>query len=110
MKWCVMVELIVSDGSLRFHEVSSGGSNARECSAATVSRKRAPIVREYSTLRLRHWGWPAAAQESAVKPCAKASRCSGFSFSRQVNDIGWTRPWSTAYHLPLLAFRSQCER
>ena len=36
MKWRVMVELTGSDGVVRSQEVSAGGSNASECSAATV--------------------------------------------------------------------------
>src|SRR5271155_1912069 len=36
MKWRVMVELTGSDGVIRSQEVSAGGSNASECSAATV--------------------------------------------------------------------------
>jgi hypothetical protein len=36
MKWRVMVELTGSDGIIRLQEVSAGGSNASECSAATV--------------------------------------------------------------------------
>jgi hypothetical protein len=36
MKWRVMVELIGSDGTVRSHEVSAGGTNAAECSAVTV--------------------------------------------------------------------------
>jgi hypothetical protein len=36
MKWRVIVELIESDGTVRSHEVSAGGSNKAECSAATV--------------------------------------------------------------------------
>src|ERR1700748_1359606 len=36
MEWRVMVELIASDGTVRTHEISTGGSNTAECSAATV--------------------------------------------------------------------------
>jgi hypothetical protein len=36
MKWRVMVELTASDGTVRTHEISTGGSNTAECSAATV--------------------------------------------------------------------------
>jgi hypothetical protein len=36
MKWRVMVELIGGDGTIRTHEISTGGSNTAECSAATV--------------------------------------------------------------------------
>ena len=36
MKWRVMVELTGSDGVVRSQEVSAGGSNASECSAATL--------------------------------------------------------------------------
>ena len=36
MKWRVIVELTGSDGVVRSQEVSAGGSNASECSAATV--------------------------------------------------------------------------
>ena len=36
MKWRVMVELTGSDGTVRTHEISTGGSNTAECSAATV--------------------------------------------------------------------------
>jgi hypothetical protein len=36
MKWRVMVELTESDGTVRTHEVSTGGSDTAECSAATV--------------------------------------------------------------------------
>jgi hypothetical protein len=35
-KWRVMVELTGSDGTVHAHEVSTGGSNMAECSAATV--------------------------------------------------------------------------
>jgi hypothetical protein len=36
MKWRVMVELTASDGTVRTHEISAGGSNTAGCSAATV--------------------------------------------------------------------------
>jgi hypothetical protein len=36
MKWRVMVELIGVDGTVCTHEISRGGSNTAECSAATV--------------------------------------------------------------------------
>jgi hypothetical protein len=36
MKWRVMVELTGSDGTVRSHEVSAGGTNSVECSATTV--------------------------------------------------------------------------
>jgi hypothetical protein len=36
MKWRVMVELTGSDGVVRSEKVCAGGSNASECSAATV--------------------------------------------------------------------------
>ena len=36
MKWRVMVELTGRDGTVRAHEVSTGGSDTAECSAATV--------------------------------------------------------------------------
>jgi hypothetical protein len=36
MKWRVMVELTGSDGSVRAHEVSTGGGNTVECWAGTV--------------------------------------------------------------------------
>jgi hypothetical protein len=36
MKWRIMVELTGSDGAVRTHEVSAGGTNTAECSAATV--------------------------------------------------------------------------
>jgi len=36
MKWRVMVELTGSDGIVRTHEISAGGSNTAERSAATV--------------------------------------------------------------------------
>ena len=34
MKWRVMVELIGGDGIVQMHEISTGGSNTAECSAA----------------------------------------------------------------------------
>jgi hypothetical protein len=36
MKWRVIVELTGSDGTVRSHEVSAGGTNTTECSATTV--------------------------------------------------------------------------
>jgi len=36
MKWRVMVELTESDGTVRSHEMSTGGRNTSECSAGTV--------------------------------------------------------------------------
>jgi hypothetical protein len=36
MKWRVMVELAGSDGTVFTYEISTGGTNAAECSAATV--------------------------------------------------------------------------
>jgi hypothetical protein len=36
MKWRVIVELTGIDGTVRSQEVSAGGSNTAECSAATV--------------------------------------------------------------------------
>jgi hypothetical protein len=36
MTWRVMVELTAIDGTVRTHELSTGGSNTAECSAATV--------------------------------------------------------------------------
>jgi hypothetical protein len=31
MKWRVMVELTASNGTVRTHEISTGGSNTAEC-------------------------------------------------------------------------------
>jgi hypothetical protein len=36
MKWRVMVELIGGDGTVSTYEIGRAGSNAAECSAATV--------------------------------------------------------------------------
>jgi hypothetical protein len=38
MKWRVMVELVGSHGTVLAHEISTGGSNTAECSAATVGQ------------------------------------------------------------------------
>jgi hypothetical protein len=51
MKWRVMVELTGSDGVIRSQEVSTGGSNASECSAATVGLTLADAKRTLAGLQ-----------------------------------------------------------
>ena len=53
MKWRVMVELTGSDGVVRSQEVSAGGSNASECSAATVGLTLADGKRTLKDVRTR---------------------------------------------------------
>jgi hypothetical protein len=51
MKWRVMVELTGSDGIVRLQEVSAGGTNASECSAATVGLTLADAKRTLAGLQ-----------------------------------------------------------
>jgi hypothetical protein len=56
MKWRVLVELTGGDGTVLTHEISIGGSNTAECSAATVGLTLADGKRTHAGWRITLFG------------------------------------------------------
>ena len=81
MKWRVMVELTESDGTVRTHEISTGGSNTTECSAATAGLTQADGKRALAGLQ--HHLVRAQAEEY----CRQRRVCSHCRSQRPLKDI-----------------------
>jgi hypothetical protein len=81
MKWRVMVELTGSDGTVRAHEVSAGGSNTAECSAATVGLTLADGKRTLAGLQDH------LVQAQAEEYCRQRRRCSHCGSQRPLKDV-----------------------
>ena len=81
MKWRVMVELIGSDGTVRAVEVSAGGSNTAECSAATVGLTLAEGKRTLAGLQ-NH-----LVQAQTAEYCRQRRLCSHCGSQRPLKDV-----------------------
>lgn len=81
MKWRVMVELIGSDGTVRACEVSVGGSNTAECSAATVGLTLAEGKRTLAGLQ-NH-----LVQAQTAEYCRQRRLCSHCGSQRPLKDV-----------------------
>ena len=81
MKWRVMVELTGSDGIVRLQEVSAGGSNASECSAATVGLTLAAGKRTLAGLQDR------IVRAQAEEFCRQRRGCSHCGSQRPLKDV-----------------------
>jgi hypothetical protein len=81
MKWRVMVELTGSDGVVRSQEVSAGGSNASECSAATVGLTLADGKRTLAGLQDH------LVRAQAEEYCRQRRRCSHCGSQRPLKDV-----------------------
>ena len=81
MKWRVMVELTGSDGSVCAHEVSVGGSNTAECSAATVGLTLADGKRTLAGLQDH------LVQAQTEEYCRQRRRCSHCGSQRPLKDV-----------------------
>src|SRR5271156_4135030 len=81
MKWRVMVELIGSDGVIRSQEVSAGGSNASECSAATVGLTLADAKRTLAGLQDH------LVRAQAAEYCRQRRGCSHCGSQRPLKDV-----------------------
>jgi hypothetical protein len=81
MKWRVMLELIGSDGTVRLHEVSAGGSNTVECSAATVGLALAEGKLTLSGLQDR------LVQAQTEEYCRQRRGCSHCGLQRPLKDV-----------------------
>ena len=81
MKWRVMVELTGSDGVVRSQEVSAGGSNAAECSAATVGLTLADGKRTLAGLQDH------LVQAQAEEYCRQRRGCSHCGSQRPLKDV-----------------------
>jgi hypothetical protein len=81
MKWRVMVELTGSDGSVRTREVSAGGSNTAECSAATVGLTLADGKRALAGLQDH------LVRAQTEEYCLQRRRCSHCGSQRPLKDV-----------------------
>ena len=81
MKWRVMVELTGSDGVVRSQEVSAGGSNASECSAATVGLTLADGKRTLAGLQDH------LVRAQAEEYCHQRRGCSHCGSQRPLKDV-----------------------
>ena len=81
MKWRVMVELIGSDGTVRAVEVSAGGSNTAECSAATVGLTLAEGKRTFAGLQTH------LVQAQTAEYCRQRRLCSHCGSQRPLKDV-----------------------
>jgi hypothetical protein len=81
MKWRVMVELTASDGTVRRHGISTGGSNTAECSAATVRLTLADGKRILAGLQ--HY----LVQAQSEDYCRQRRVCSHCRLQRLLKDV-----------------------
>jgi hypothetical protein len=81
MEWRVMVELIASDGTVRTHEIGTGGSNTAECSAATVGLTLADGKRILAGLQ-HH-----LVQAQSEDYCRQRRVCSHCRLQRPLKDV-----------------------
>jgi hypothetical protein len=101
MKWRVMVELIGSDGTLRSHEISVGGTNSIECSAATVGLSLADGERTLAAVQDH------LVQAQTEEYCRQRRLCSHCGSHRPLKDISTRRPLSVfgTVEVPAPGFR-----
>src|ERR1700704_5562017 len=81
MKWRGVMELTGSHGTVRSHEVSMGGSNTAECSAATVGLTMADGKRTLAGLQ-DHF-----VRAQAEEYCRQRRLCSHCGSQRPLKDI-----------------------
>ena len=81
MKWRVMVELAGSDGTVVTHEISTGGSNTAECSAATVGLSLADGKRTLAGLEDH------LVRAQAEEYCRQRRICSHCRSQRPLKDV-----------------------
>jgi hypothetical protein len=81
MKWRVMVELAGSDGTVLTYEISTGGTNAAECSAATVGLSLADGKRTLAGLEDH------LVQAQAEEYCRQRRVCSHCRSQRPLKDV-----------------------
>jgi len=81
MKWRVMMELTASDGIVRTHEISTGGSNTTECSAATVGLSLADGKRTLAGLQDH------LVRAQAEEYCRQRRVCSHCRTQRPLKDV-----------------------
>jgi hypothetical protein len=81
MKWRVMVELTWGDGTVRLHEVGSGGSNTRECSAETVGLSLADGKRMLAALQEQ------VVRAQAEEYCHQRRACSHCGLRWRLKDV-----------------------
>jgi hypothetical protein len=81
MKWRVMVELAGSDGTVLSYEISAGGSNTAECSAATVGLSLADGKRTLAGLE------DYLVQAQADEYCRQRRVCSHCRSQRPLKDV-----------------------
>ena len=81
MKWRVIMELTGSDGTVRSHEVSAGGTNSAECSAATVGLTLADGKRTLAGLHDH------LVRAQAEEYCRQRRLCSHCGLHRPLKDV-----------------------
>jgi hypothetical protein len=81
MKWRVMMELTASDGTVRTHEINTGGTNTVECSAATMGLTLADGKRVLAGLQ-HH-----LVQAQAEEYCRQRRVCSHCRSQRPLKDV-----------------------
>jgi hypothetical protein len=81
MKWRVMVELTGSDGIVRLHEASAGGTNTIECSAGTVGLTLADGKRTLAGLQDH------LVRAQADEYCRQRRGCSHCGSRRPLKDV-----------------------
>jgi hypothetical protein len=81
MKWRIMVELTGRDGAVHTHEVSAGGTNTAECSAATVGLTLAEGKRTLAVLQDR------LVRAQTEEYCRQRRRCSHCGSQRRTKDV-----------------------
>jgi hypothetical protein len=81
MKWRVMVGLAGSDGTVVTHEISTGGSNTAECSAATVGLSLADGKRTLAGLEDH------LVRAQAEEYCRQRRICSHCRSQRPLKDV-----------------------
>ena len=81
MKWRVIMELTGNDGTVRSHEVSAGGTNGAECSAATVGLTLADGKRTLAGLHDH------LVRAQAEEYCRQRRLCSRCGLQRPLKDV-----------------------
>jgi hypothetical protein len=81
MKWRVVVEVTGSDGTVRSHEVSAGGSNTAECSAGTVGLTLAEGKLTLAGLQDR------LVKAQTEEYCRQRRRCSHCGLQQPLKDV-----------------------
>jgi hypothetical protein len=89
VKWRVMVELTGSDGTVRAHEVSTGGGDTAECSAATVGLTLADGKRTLAGLKRRASVRRTTWSTGSILRCVSSMLPGGQELARRIgSDVG----------------------